>query len=161
MSLKASVLAIALIKFSEGFSPVPYDDGVGKQTIGYGHLIRPWEKFDRIDRQQAEELLAEDLEKTEFYVKKIVKVPLDQNQFDALVSFVFNFGPEKVRKSHTIKRLNHGDYSAVEKRLPLWNKGTRNGKKVVMPGLVTRRANEVKLWKGELSLSDIPNPNVR
>lgn len=161
MSLKASLLAIALIKASEGFSSTPYDDGVGKQTIGWGHMIRPGEHFDTISLEEGEDLLMKDVAEVEDHVRSMVKVPLTQSQFDALVVFTFNFDPAKVAASHTMTLLNRGDYDAVPSRLKLWNKGRVKGKLVEMPGLTIRRAREAQLWNGTLTLSDIPKPRVR
>jgi len=130
-------------------------------TIGWGHLIKDGEHYEKITEEEGEALFLQDVAVVEDAVRDMVKVPLSQNQFDALVVWTYNFDPAKIRRSGTIKRLNAGDYGAVERGIPLWNKGNRGGKLVVLPGLVTRRAREVKLWRGELSLEDIPKPRVR
>jgi lysozyme len=110
-------------------------------TIGYGHTkdVRPG---DVVTLTEAEKLLIEDLEWSESVVNNQVKVPLNQNQFDALVSFVFNVGSGNFGKSTLLKRLNAGRYDDVPHELKRWNKGGGE----VLPGLTRRREAETKLF---------------
>jgi hypothetical protein len=89
-------------------------------------------------------ILASDLVKFEDGVDNLVKVPLKQNQFDALVSFAFNVGLGALGKSTLLKKLNAGQYDAVPAELMKWTKA--GGKE--LPGLVRRRRAEAALWRG-------------
>lgn len=136
------------IKRWEGCELVSYKDVGGVWTIGYGHTSAAGIPFVkpamRINQQEADDILRSDLRKFEERVSRLVKVPLADNQFSALVSFDFNTGA--LHKSTLLKKLNARDYDAVPHELMKWvNAG---GKKV--KGLVNRRAAEVGLWaKGE------------
>ena len=96
----------------------------------------------RITPEQAEKFLKEDLKTFEKIVKDNVKVPLNQNQFDALVSFVFNVGGGNFKNSTLLKVLNKGDYSAAAGEFSKWV--YCGGKK--LPGLVRRRQAEAELF---------------
>lgn len=148
--MKASDRCIALIKEFEGFEPFPYADAVGKLTVGYGHLIRAGEVFPTTGLTEAEatELLCRDLMDCEACVDKHVDAPLDSHQFDALCSFVFNFGCPKFRGSTLLKKLNAEDYAGAAAEFDKWvNAG---GKK--LKGLVRRRAAERALFEGKAGL---------
>lgn len=136
----------ALIRQHEGLRLEAYQDPVGVWTIGYGHTSAAGPpsvyKGMRITAAGADEILRTDLRKFEGYVTSAVKVPLNQNQFDALVSFTFNLGPGNLRSSTLLKRLNAGDYGAAADQFSVWNRA--GGK--VMPGLVKRRAAERALF---------------
>lgn len=134
---------INLIKEFEGLKLGKYKDAVGLWTIGYGHLIRPEETFDRrLTEEEAESLLRKDLQEAEKGIKRLVSVPLTQNQFDALVSFVFNVGVGRLENSTLLKRLNVKDYPAAAAELLKWNKA--GGKKLA--GLTRRRKEEKTLF---------------
>lgn len=134
---------ISLIESFEGLRLAKYLDVVGKPTIGYGHLILPSESFPApITEAQAEALLLKDLGISESGVSKSVKVPLNQNQFDALVSFTFNLGVGNLQSSTLLKKLNAGDYAGAADEFLRWNKA--GGKEVA--GLTRRRAAERSLF---------------
>ena len=141
---------IAKIKQWEGFKKKAYRDGGGVWTVGYGHTSDEnltVTSTTVISEEEAERLLRIDLREAEDVVNEYVKVPLNQNQFDALVSFVFNIGKGSKKQpgfttSTLLKKLNAGDYNAVPKELARWNKD--NGK--VVAGLTNRRAAEAGLW---------------
>ena len=144
--MNASDRCIQLIKEFEGFEPLPYADAVGKLTVGYGHLIRPGEVFPSNGMTEAEatELLCKDLLDCEACVDSFVDAPLDQNQFDALCSFVFNLGCQRLKTSTLLKKLNAENYKGAAAEFDKWvNAG---GKK--LKGLVRRRAAERKLFEG-------------
>lgn len=140
----------------------PYLDPVGIWTIGWGHAILDTNgKFirnsgnrararalypDGITFTQAEDLLRSDLLESAKDVSALVKVPLTDNQFDALVSFEFNTGGISFPSSTIRKLLNAKNYTGAAEQFPRWNKGTIKGKKVVLPGLVSRRAEERQLF---------------
>ena len=125
-----------------------YHDSAEKLSIGVGHLIQPGEDFSKgLTTEQAQDLLADDLTRFEHAVNTRVKVPLTQNQYDALVIFSFNIGVAGFQSSSALKVLNSGDYAGVPARMKLWNKETRKGKLVVSKGLINRRNKEIKLWQ--------------
>lgn len=142
--MKTSAAGIALIKRFEGFSAVPYKCPADKWTIGYGHVILPHETFTHISEQEATDLLMRDLVSREQAVMLLVKVPLTQGQFDALVSFVYNLGSGAFRNSTLLKRLNERNYKAAADNFQRWVYA-KNRK---LPGLVRRRAAEWALFTG-------------
>ncbi|MEL6237024.1 MAG: lysozyme [Pseudomonadota bacterium] len=143
MTRTVGLNGLALIKESEGLRLSTYLDAVGKSTIGYGHLIRPGEMFNGpISLQQAESLLRNDLHDTEQGIASAVRVPLTQNQFDALASFVFNLGAGRLRSSTLLRKLNAGDYAGAANQFLLWDKA--GGKP--LKGLTKRRQAERKLF---------------
>ena len=95
-----------LIKSYEGLSLKPYFCPAGKLTIGYGHVMLKGEKIEPITLQQAEQLLLNDLSKFNQAVNDLVKVPINQSQFDALVSLCYNIGIEAFKQSTLLKKLN-------------------------------------------------------
>jgi len=161
-----SQAGLDLIKDFESFVPFWYDDrapakGVkygyrpwdggevkGELTIGYGHTkaakhpLKPSVGYT-ITKEEAEEILDVDLDECEQDVNRLVKVPLTQSQFDALVSFQFNTGG--LGRSTLLKVLNRKQYDLVPSELMKWiyDNGT------VLRGLVNRRKAEVALWNGE------------
>lgn len=148
--MKASILAVNLLKEVEGWRDKPYRDSGGKCTIGYGHLIKEGEYCpDRITVDQGEKYLRDDITEAERTVNSTVKVPLTQHQFDALVSFTFNIGAGAWAVSDTLKILNNGEHHRMPARMLMWVKVTKNGVKVVEEGLINRRLKEVRLWQGE------------
>ncbi|MCX5518428.1 lysozyme [Kaistia defluvii] len=145
MTREISGDGIAMVKRFEGFKPKAYLDTGKVLTIGYGHtsdsnyVVRPGAV---ITEAKAEELLKQDLREAEETVSRLVKVSLNDNQFAALVSFVFNIGEKQFRGSTLLKKLNRGDYAAVPSELLKWVND--NGKRIT--GLVNRRNAEGGLW---------------
>ena len=144
---------ITLIKHYEGCpkdkdgNAVSYRCAANKATIGYGSLKlidgSPVTDNISITMQEAEDLLAHELVEYEEYINDLVKVPLKQNEFDALVSWVFNLGPSNLKSSTMLKVLNAGKYQEVPEQIKRWNKV--NGK--VNEGLVKRRKSEALLFE--------------
>lgn len=136
--MKISKEAIEKItKPFEGLRLVAYCDEIGRNkpyTIGWGHT-RGVKKGDRITLEQAEAFLLEDLAVAEAVVNKFVIKPLTQNQFDALVDFVFNLGETKFRGSTLMGYLNSGQFSKAAGEFNKWKYA--GGK--VQRGLVLRR----------------------
>ena len=130
------------IKTAEGLRLTAYKDGGGVWTIGYGHTGSDVREGLTIPLSEAERLLTRDLRVAEGHVNDAVKVKLTQNQFDALVSFVYNVGGGAFRASTLLKLLNAGDYEGAANQLPRWNKD--NGK--VVDGLTDRRHEERELF---------------
>ena len=110
-------------------------------TIGYGHTHGVYQGMT-ITEQQAEQFLHEDVKWAEDAVNQYVHVSLTQNQFDALVSFVFNVGTGNFSNSTLLRLLNKGDYKGAADQFLRWNKQ----KGVVLNGLTTRRKNERALF---------------
>ena len=107
--MKLSMEGLQLIKQQEGFRSRTYLDVAGFPTIGYGHrLIHPGSFPDGIDEAQASEILAADVRDAEQAVERLVKVPLTQGQFDALVDFCFNLGSGRLASSTLLKVLRPG-----------------------------------------------------
>jgi lysozyme len=135
-----------LIKEFEGLRLEAYDDGVGIQTIGYGTIKYPnglrVKRGDKITLSQAEEYLKNDLKWAVETVNKVIKVPINQNQFDAMVSLVYNIGATAFTSSTLARKLNQKDYKGASEQFLVWNKA--GGK--VMNGLVRRRQAEKKLF---------------
>ena len=146
--MKISAKGINLIKEFEGVRLKSYKCPAGVWTLGVGHTsaagppeVKPGME---ITNAQAMKILANDLVKFEDGVDSLVKVPLKQNQFDALVSFAFNVGLGALGKSTLLRKLNAGQYEAVPAELMKWTKA--GGKE--LPGLVRRRRAEAALWRG-------------
>jgi lysozyme len=149
----------ALLTQWEGLELQVYLDVAGLPTIGVGHLLTAAENTSKrllidgesidytagLTEQQAEKLLSQDLVRFEDVVDAAVSVNLNDDQFDALVSFSFNEGTEAFRTSTMVLVLNQGEYDKVPDELRRWVKS--DGRTV--QGLVRRRENEIKLWNGE------------
>jgi len=139
--VKISQKGIDLIKDFEGCRLNAYLDAVGIPTIGYGSTDGVT-MGDTITLEQAETLLLEDLERFERCVNDCVKVEIDQNQYDALVSFSFNLGCQALRDSTLLKMVNSGNYPGAAKEFLRWV----HAGKAVLPGLVARRRAESDLF---------------
>ena len=147
-TMKVSEHGIDFIKREEGKKLTKYRDASGF-SIGYGHFIKPGENFDGgISEAKAEQLLVQDTEIAAQAVRDAVKVPLTQNQFDALTSMSYNIGSAGFKNSTVVKRLNAGNKAGVPDAMMMWTKHTpvAGGPKVPHPGLVKRRGNEAKMF---------------
>jgi len=149
--MKTSERGIELIKHFEGLELEAYQDDVGVWTIGYGHTDNAGQPKVtpgmRITEQDAEDILRSDLGQYERGVSRIVSVPLNQNEFDALVSFTFNLGVGALSSSTALKRLNNGDRAGAAEALTWWNKITLpDGSKKELAGLTRRRNAEAALF---------------
>ena len=141
--MKTGVEGIELIKHFEGCSLSSYLCPAYVWTIGYGHT-GDVNEGDVITEHQAEALLQYDLQEFERYVLEYVEVPLEQNEFDALVAWTFNLGPGNLKASTLLRKLNAGCYCDVPDEMRRWNKA--DGR--VLNGLVRRREAEARLWEG-------------
>ncbi|UOE47984.1 lysozyme [Mucilaginibacter sp. SMC90] len=146
-----SVRGLDLIKSFEGLRLAAYQDVAGVWTIGYGctfyangKRIQPGDKL--VNKECASDLLGVVLRDFERTVNRVVTVALNQNQYDALVSFHFNTG--SLPSSTLLRKLNAGDFGGAAAQFDLWVKVTdpKTGKKVVNDTLVKRRAKEQKLF---------------
>ena len=147
---------IDLIKSFETFQPKAYKHRNDPWSIGYGHT-RTAKRGMEITEEEGQKLLRKDLSNAENEVRRLVKVPLTQNQYDALVSFEFNTGglrynknrrnrnkPREMVDSTLLKRLNKGDYESVREEMLRWPR-----KKGFERGLLRRRNAEIKLFYDE------------
>lgn len=141
--MKISDNGIQFIKDREGVKLRAYQDSAGVWTIGYGHTKGVYKGLV-INELEATSYLENDLQDAETEVKKLVNVDLNQNQFDALVSFEFNVG--KLGKSTLLRLLNAGQYLSAAQQFLKWNKAHVNGKLVALKGLTTRRTLEMNLF---------------
>ena len=138
---------------------VIYDDKTGQYvpehtelppgaTIGYGHLVKQGENFNApLTEQQATDLLKQDIIVAEQAVKNTVKVPLTQNQYDALVIFAYNIGAKNFKKSTVVKFINNPEFQSskyrdLESAWLAWNR--TQGK--VSRGLIKRRQCEFDMY---------------
>lgn len=145
-----------LFKEWEGLVTHDYLDSGGAPTIGIGHLLTRSERTsgkivirgqafvyrNGLTEQQCWDLIDQDLDGSERTVNGAVTVPLNQNQFDALVSFAFNVGDGAFCGSTLLRLLNQGQYDQVPAQLRRWVRD--NGH--VVQGLSNRREKEISLW---------------
>lgn len=172
--MTTSQSGVDLIKEFEGFSAKAYKDQAGKWTIGYGTLIDmadekvylpniPLNIWPEISKAEAEAFLRRDLKQFEDSVNQSVAVELNQNQFDALVSLVYNIGPFNFRKSTVLSKINAGaDPDQIEYWWKAWDKVTdpQTGAKVKSNGLARRRSEELDLFFLRADRSESPSPQV-
>lgn len=135
----------------EGIVLRRYNDVAGLPTIGVGHLITKAElatypEGATITHAQAMQLLRQDVQKCVKAIRENVKVPLNQNQFNALVSFAFNCGTGVITNSGVGRALAAGNYADVPARLLEWSKARVNGTLQVVKGLYDRRKTEADLF---------------
>lgn len=169
--MKTSRTGAHLIADFEGFPNRgrPYNDPVGLATVGYGHLIarRRVNDADRharwlpdqarpgvLTQAEAERLLLHDLTRFEDAVHRQVHVPLSQNEFDALVSLVYNIGEGNFANSTVLRRLNAGDRHGAAEAFLMWTKAGDPPRP--LDGLVRRRSTERALF-----LMHAPKPPLK
>ena len=143
--MKISEEGKALIKKFEGCKLDSYRCSANVATIGYGH-IKGVSDGDSCTKDEADQMLAEDLEEFEGYVDKLVTVDLEQNQFDALVAWTFNLGPTNLKSSTMLRVLNEGKHENVPSEMKRWNKAGGE----TLEGLIRRREAESLLWENKL-----------
>jgi len=165
-----------IIKQMESCRLRPYLCPANKLTIGWGHMLMPkWDaalfriepptlravidecqhlrfvtRYARqlsITQEVADKLLDRDANQTALFLSSTTRVPLNQHQFDALCSFIFNIGQGQYAESTLRKKLNAGDYAGAANEFERWIYGTVDGKKAVLPGLVARRQAERALFE--------------
>ena len=150
-----SIAALDLLKEFEqgpkgGFAAMPYFCPAGKQTIGWGHVIRPSDNIKPpISAEEAERLLRVDLAVFANGVAEHTHaVPLTQSMFDALASFAFNVGVANFSGSTLLSKLKRKDYVGASGEFLRWNKARdpKTGKPKVLPGLSRRREAERRLF---------------
>ncbi len=146
--MQISEKGLNLIKKFEGLTLKPYLDVVNVPTIGYGSTYYENGMLvtlddDSISEQRATEILKFTTDKMYgSFVNKAVKVKLNQNQFDALVSFAYNLGNGNLQQSTLLKKVNNNDFIGASLEFEKWNKA--GGK--VLSGLTKRRTAEKELF---------------
>jgi lysozyme len=141
--MRTSQAGLDLIKHSEGFRSQAYRDACGLPTIGYGHrLMDPNAYPFGLTEPEAAKILAEDLHNAEQAVARLVKVPLTQGQFDALVDFVFNLGAGRLTTSSMLRLLNAGRYADAAEQMLQWDHA--GGRELA--ALKARRQADFELW---------------
>lgn len=138
--------AVSLITQFEGLRLNAYKDSAGVWTIGYGHT-RNVTAGQVITHEEALTLLNEDLAEVEKAIHRRVKVTLEQYQFDALASFIFNLGETHFAHSTLLRKLNQHDMEGAAKEFDRWVYARRKK----LAGLVRRRAAERRLFEGNVS----------
>lgn len=157
--MKVSQKCIQQIKQDEGVRNKPYQCPALLWTVGVGHVIDPnhakvpmadrkalpippgWDRV--LSADEIDDILRKDLARFEAGVLRLIKVPLTQGQFDALVSFSFNVGLGNLQNSTLRMKVNRGDYEGAAEQFLVWTKA--GGK--VLPGLVKRRTHEKEMFE--------------
>ena len=135
---------LSLIKKFEGCKLEAYRCAANVLTIGYGST-KGVKEGDTITQEEADNLLLHEMNEYEGYINDMVEVNLEQNQFDAMVSWVFNLGPANLKASTLLKVLNSKDYDGVPMQIKRWNKAAGQ----VKQGLIRRREAEALLFEGK------------
>jgi len=143
-NMQISQEGLALIKKFEGCELEAYKCPAGVWTIGYGHT-KDVKEGDKINKDEANYLLQEEMIEFESYIDDMVEVELNQSQYDALCAWVYNLGPSNLGSSELLKVLNEGKYEEVPQQIKRWNKA--NGE--VLTGLIRRREAEALLFQGK------------
>jgi lysozyme len=137
------------LKLHEGFRSLSYQCPGGYATIGYGHRLRPLEKISfPLSLEEADFLLHHDVAITKQALIRLVRVPLNEGQSQALISFIFNLGPAAFQRSSLRRKINREDHdgAALEFERWIWC-GPRK-----LPGLIKRRQLEKEMYQGDLVL---------
>lgn len=147
--MRTSNKGLELIKKYEGWHSTPYLDPIGIPTIGYGFTyylpsrVKVTMKDKPLTIQEGESILKEVLKGYEDDVLRMVKKSLNQNQFDALVSFTYNLGGKNLSSSTLLKKINvNPNDPSIASEFPKWNKAGRK----VFVGLTRRRKEEAELY---------------
>lgn len=152
--LSVSERGLEIIKEFEGLYLSAYLDPVGVWTIGYGHTLGVYPGMT-ITAQEADKLLRQDVAGHVQGIYNSVRVPLNQNQFDALASFVFNLGANILSNSTLLEYINSKQWYAAAEEMKLYNKGGG----MVLEGLVRRRNMEAELFLSGLDdVTPVPQP---
>jgi len=157
-----------LIKDFEGLRLKAYRCSAGVLTIGWGHTSAAGEPTVKpgltISKAEAERIFDRDIENFAKNVAALIKGEVNDNQFGACVSLAFNIGVGAFSKSSVLRFINKGNRDDAADAFMLWNKITKNGKRVVASGLTRRRAAEAALFKtdeedeveGDIRMPDAP-----
>ena len=143
-NMKISQEGLALIKYFEFCELEAYMCPAGVWTIGYGHT-KDVKEGARINKDEANHLLLEEMQEYEKYINDMVEVDLNQSQYDSLCAWIYNLGPTNFGNSTLLKVLNEGKYDEVPQQIKRWNKAGGE----VLNGLIRRREAEALLFQGK------------
>lgn len=143
--LKVSRAGVELIKSFEGLRSTAARLPDGRWTLGYGHTFSAREGAT-CTQEDADALLRFDLLPIVDAINNLVLVPLNQNPFDALVSFCFNIGVDNFAQSTVLKRINEGRMTEAALAMDAWRSAEFNGQTYVLAPLIRRRAAEKNLF---------------
>jgi lysozyme len=152
LNMGVSIALLGYLKGWEKYSAIPYyatpyEKAAGKQTIGYGHVIKPLENLTFLSEQEATNLLLQDVASAENSINTQCQQPLTQNQFDALVSLAFNAGNKAATK--VIADINAGNWANVPNHISLYHfQG-----KTSLNGLINRRNKDIAIWNSAIYAS--------
>lgn len=139
--MNVSKNGVKLIAGFEGCVLHAYEDAVGVLTIGYGHTAGV-KKGDVITQKEADDMLNAEVQRFGDQVEKLIHVPINQNQFDAITSLAYNVGIGNLSKSTLLELVNKKHFTDAKKEFAKWNKAGGH----VLAGLVKRRAKESELF---------------
>ncbi|WP_050808324.1 glycoside hydrolase family protein [Asticcacaulis biprosthecium] len=142
---KVSRAGVELIKSFEGLRSTAARLPDGRWTLGYGHTFSARDGA-RVTQEDADALLRFDLLPIVDALNNLILVPLNQNQFDALVSFCFNIGVDNFGQSTVLKRINEGRMTEAALAMDAWRSAEFNGQTYVLAPLIRRRAAEKNLF---------------
>ena len=158
MTMKASKNAYALITKFESCCLKAYRCPAGVPTIGFGHTSGV-KMGDTVTMEKALQLLEEDVTVFARSLEKVldaIEAHINQNQFDALVSFVFNIGMGNFMKSTMFDLLEKNESpEVIAKEFAKWNKARQGGRLVELKGLTKRRSAEKELFLTPVYMSDV------
>lgn len=145
--MRSLELAAEIAKPFEGLRLDAYHDPVGYPTIGYGHLLSrtPWAELSQwspIDEHEAEVLLQQDMGSALSSVRRLISVPLTDEQEAALIDFAFNCGSGNLQASTLRRVINRGEFDQAPAQFMRWV----YARNVKLPGLVRRRRAEAGMW---------------
>ena len=139
--MQPSEKGLALIRQFEGLRLAAYKCSAGIPTVGYG-TTKGVKMGMTITADEANRLLREDAQRFADHIAELVKVPLNQNQADSLISFVYNVGPYAFAKSTMLKLINQGLIEDAANQFLRWNRAGGQ----VLAGLTRRRIAERELF---------------
>jgi len=149
-NLSYSKAGLSLTESFEGVRLTAYQDQVGVWTIGYGHTGPDVHAGLTITQDQANDLLMGDVSHAVSAVNRLVTVPLTQNQFDALVDFVFNVGIGNFASSTLLRELNASNFTDAAAQFERWS----HAGGVVVAGLLRRRQAEARLFQNDMPTAE-------
>jgi lysozyme len=153
VKMKVSEEGKKFLILNEGEILKIYLDSAGLKTCGVGHLIikddpeYPLPVGTPITKERSDELLTHDLKIVEDCINNYVDVDINLNMFNALASFIFNIGINGFIKSTLLKELNQEHYAVAVNEFAKWSKITKDGQKIVSPGILARRQREKALFE--------------
>ncbi|MEM1104215.1 MAG: lysozyme [Pseudomonadota bacterium] len=159
--MRTGEAGLNLIKGFEGLRMQSYYTPSEQWSVGYGHTGSAHHGM-AVSEGQADMLLKQDIEPVERLIDETVMTPLNRNEHDALVSFIFNVGADNFRRSSVLRRLNAGDRLGAADAMEMWSKAHVNGELVKLDALARRRAAEKSLFLMPISAETvIPSSDIR